>query len=60
MGTLMPTWPASISFWNLAADEPERVKRLRALYDAYAREMVPPKTRPKPTDWKSPKVWGEK
>lgn len=45
---------------NLAKDEPERVKKLRALYDAYAKEMVAPRAKPKPDDFQSPKVWGEK
>jgi hypothetical protein len=26
MGTLIPTWPASISFWKRVAVAPERVK----------------------------------
>jgi hypothetical protein len=36
------------------------VKELRARYDAYARQAVPPKSRPMPADFQSPKVWGEK
>jgi arylsulfatase A-like enzyme len=44
---------------NLAADNPDKVKELRARYDHYAKQAVPPKTRPKPADFKSPKVWGE-
>jgi arylsulfatase A-like enzyme len=44
---------------NLAAAQPERVKELRARYDAFAREAVPPKARPKPADFQSPRVWGE-
>jgi arylsulfatase A-like enzyme len=44
---------------NLAATQPERVKELRARYDAFAREAVPPKARPKPADFQSPRVWGE-
>jgi arylsulfatase A-like enzyme len=44
---------------NLAADKPDKVAELRARYDHYARAAVPPKARPKPADFKSPKVWGE-
>jgi arylsulfatase A-like enzyme len=44
---------------NLAADHPERVKELRARYDAFAREAVPPRSRPKAADFQSPRVWGE-
>lgn len=47
---------------NLADSEPERVRRLRARYDALARQAVPPKSRDKngkPADFKAPKVWGE-
>jgi hypothetical protein len=36
------------------------VKDLRAKYDAYARQAVPPKSRPKPKDFVAPKVWGER
>jgi arylsulfatase A-like enzyme len=45
---------------NLAADHPDKVKELRARYEVYLKEAVPPKARPKPADFKSPKVWGEK
>jgi arylsulfatase A-like enzyme len=44
---------------NLAATNPARVKELRARYDAFAREAMPPKSRPKPAGFQSPKVWGE-
>jgi arylsulfatase A-like enzyme len=44
---------------NLAADEPDRVKKLRALYQAYEKAMAVPKAKPKPKDFQSPKVWGE-
>ena len=44
---------------NLAAERPDKVKELRARYDAYARQAVAPKSRPKPKDFQSPKVWGE-
>src|SRR5205085_983117 len=45
---------------NLAAAMPEKVKELRARYDEFARQAVPPKIRPKPAEFRSPKVWGEK
>jgi arylsulfatase A-like enzyme len=45
---------------NLAAEHPDKVKELRARYEVYLKEAVPPKARPKPVDFKSPKVWGEK
>jgi arylsulfatase A-like enzyme len=44
---------------NLAARHPDKVKELRARYDTYARQAVAPKSRPKPKDFQSPKVWGE-
>jgi arylsulfatase A-like enzyme len=45
---------------NLADKNPEKVKELRATLAAFARQAVPPKNRPKPADFVSPKVWGEK
>ena len=36
------------------------VKELRARYDAYAKQAVPPRSRPKAAGFQSPKVWGEK
>ncbi|HEX3146453.1 MAG TPA: arylsulfatase [Gemmataceae bacterium] len=45
---------------NLAAEQPDKVKELRARYEAYLKEALPPKGGPKPADFKSPKVWGEK
>lgn len=44
---------------NLAASEPAKVAELRARYDVYAREAVPPKARPATPGYKAPKVWGE-
>ncbi|HET6406557.1 MAG TPA: arylsulfatase [Chthoniobacteraceae bacterium] len=44
---------------NLALSQPEKVKELRAHYDVYAREAVPPKTRPRPAGFKVPKIWGQ-
>ena len=44
---------------NVAATHPDKVRELRARYEAFAREAVPPKTRPKPPGFQSPKVWGE-
>lgn len=45
---------------NLATMRPEKVRELRARYDAYASQQVPPKLRPKPANFRSPKIWGEK
>jgi arylsulfatase A-like enzyme len=45
---------------NLADEQPEKVKELQAKLSAFARQAVPPKSRPKPADFVSPKVWGEK
>jgi arylsulfatase A-like enzyme len=44
---------------NLADKHPEKVKALRARYDALAAQAVPPKLKPRPADFKAPKVWGE-
>jgi arylsulfatase A-like enzyme len=44
---------------NLATKNPEKVKELRERYDALAKQAVPPKSRPKASDFKSPAVWGE-
>ncbi len=44
---------------NRAADRPEVVAKLRARYDAYAAEAVPPKAAPKPRGFKNPRVWGQ-
>ena len=46
---------------NLAAKHPEKVKVLRAHYDAYAKQAVSAKGGgPQPAGFKAPKVWGEK
>jgi len=45
---------------DLAGPLPEKVKELRARYDALARQAVPPKTGPQPPGFRPPKVWGEK
>lgn len=44
---------------NLAGKHPDKVQQLRAAYEAFARQAVPPKTRPKPPGFRSPKVWGQ-
>jgi arylsulfatase A-like enzyme len=44
---------------NLAADHPQKVVELRAKYESLAVQQVAPKIRPKPADFRSPKVWGE-
>lgn len=62
--------PEKIELFNLADDPsesrdhaaelPEKVRELRTRYDALARQQVAPKIRPKPANFRSPKVWGEK
>ncbi|MFO0958563.1 MAG: arylsulfatase [Isosphaeraceae bacterium] len=44
---------------NLADAQPERVRELRAAYEAILKPSVPPRNRPKPADFRSPAVWGE-
>jgi arylsulfatase A-like enzyme len=44
---------------NLAAQQPEKVKELRARLDAYAKAAVPSKQAPAVAGFKSPAVWGE-
>jgi arylsulfatase A-like enzyme len=45
---------------NLADQNAEKVKELRTTLAEFAKQAVPPKTRPKAKDFVSPKVWGEK
>jgi arylsulfatase A-like enzyme len=45
---------------DVAAKNPDKVKELRAAYDRFAAEAVPPKNQPKAADFKAPAVWGEK
>jgi arylsulfatase A-like enzyme len=44
---------------NLASANSAKVSELRERYDALARQAVPPKSRPKKPDFKSPVIWGE-
>ena len=45
---------------NLAEKQAEKVKELRARYDALARQAVPPKGGgARPEDFESPRVWGQ-
>jgi len=44
---------------NLADKYPAKVKALRARYDALAAQAVAPKIRPRSSDFKVPRVWGE-
>jgi arylsulfatase A-like enzyme len=44
---------------NLASQNPDKVRELRARLDAFAREAVPPKAEGKPEDFKAPRVWGQ-
>jgi len=45
---------------NLADKNADKVKELRAKLAGFAKEAVPPKAKPKPKDFVSPRVWGEK
>jgi hypothetical protein len=45
---------------NLAADRPDKVKELRARYDALARQAAASKGTPRPRDYQAPRVWGER
>ena len=44
---------------DLAAKEPAKVTELRAILSGYAKQAVPPKAKPKPAGFVTPKVWGE-
>ncbi|MFO0907362.1 MAG: arylsulfatase [Isosphaeraceae bacterium] len=44
---------------NLAEAQPEKVAALRARYDAWAREAVPPRSAPKAPGFRVPRVWGQ-
>ena len=62
--------PSKVELFNLAQDlsekqdlsteRPEKVKELRARYDALAKQAAKPGNQPKAPDYKAPKVWGEK
>ncbi len=45
---------------NVASEHPDIVKKLRARYEDFAKQQVPPKAAPKAKDFRAPKVWGEK
>lgn len=45
---------------NLADKHPDKLKALRARYDALAAQAVPPRVKPRAADFVVPKVWGEK
>jgi arylsulfatase A-like enzyme len=44
---------------NLASAYPEKVEALRARYQSYAREAIPPQSHPRAKDFRVPKVWGQ-
>lgn len=44
---------------NLAAENPQKVKELRARYDALAKAAATPRNEPQPLGYTAPKVWGE-
>jgi len=45
---------------NLASTKPDKVREMKALYESFAKQAVPPKAAPIPAGFRSPKVWGEK
>lgn len=45
---------------NLADKEPDKLKELRGILAGFAKQAIQPKAKPKPKDFVSPKVWGEK
>ena len=44
---------------NLAEQQPDKVAKLKARLDEFARQASPPKSKPKPADFVTPTVWGE-
>jgi arylsulfatase A-like enzyme len=44
---------------NLAAQNPERVRQLRARLEEYRAAAVPPKAESQPANYKAPRVWGQ-
>jgi hypothetical protein len=44
---------------NLAAQQPDKVKDLRARDNKLAAQSAAPKLRPKPAEFKLPQAWGE-
>jgi arylsulfatase A-like enzyme len=45
---------------DLTARNPQKVKELRARYDALAKQQMAPKAAPRAKSFQTPKVWGEK
>ena len=45
---------------NLSNQHPQQVKKLQAALAAFARQAVPPKAMPKPRNFVTPRVWGER
>ena len=44
---------------NLASNDPEMVRQLRARLDAYRAAAVPPRAEDEPAKRKPPRVWGQ-
>ncbi len=44
---------------NLSKEHPEQVAKLVKLLDQFAGQAAPPKSKPKPRNFKTPSVWGE-
>jgi arylsulfatase A-like enzyme len=45
---------------NLASEKPDKVRDIRARYQAFAKQAATPGNEPKPPGYQAPKVWGEK
>ena len=69
-GGTAPTGPETVELFNLtedpsektnlAAGHPEKVKELRARYDALASQALPARIKPRAPDFTVPKIWGER
>ncbi len=44
---------------NVAGSNPDVVAELTNKWSEYGKQAIPPKVKPKPKDFKTPKVWGE-
>ncbi|MBS0263182.1 MAG: arylsulfatase [Planctomycetes bacterium] len=44
---------------NLASQKGDLVEQLKTRYQALAKQALPPKARPKPAGFRTPRVWGE-
>ena len=44
---------------DLASKRPDKVAELRAAYETFAAQAVPPRAAPKPPGFRSPRIWGQ-